>query len=353
MKNKKIISLVGFIFVLLFLSGVASPITLTQDNIPEMSQGEVNPDGLILVNFSVMIGDHGIYGNYPNWSYYVDNYSWATGNGTEKDPYIIEGIHVTNENKTAHISIETTEHFIIRNVMVSNYAKPAGHYIYAGIYIGKGEFGLIDNVTIINTSIGISLYEAKDSLKITNSRFIGSHNDSKTGMGSAILIHEAKGVNISYNDIYNFYNGIVVYDAEEVYIENNRIETNFGYISDTGLYFYNVNDSTIINNDFYGSNFTGHKYDEPKTSSLNDFPFILENSYNITIYGNMFYDKYTNLKDEPDIPDIPDDLNNDDINIPDIIIPNILSSYIIFILISVVGSLISVSLFLKLRKKEK
>ena len=346
MKNKKLfVILIALVFLSVFFSNILNSNISIPANLPKIAQGSTSFDNLIPIDFPIHIDG--------NWSEYVNTYSWATGHGTEKDPYIIEGIHVTNKDQTAHISIKTAEYFIIRNVTVSNYAKPYGHYTFAGIYIEKGEFGLIDNVTIINSSIGISLYEAKDSLKITNSKFIGSHNDSKTGMGSAILIHEAKGVNISYNDIYNFYNGIVVYDAEEVYIENNRIETNFGYISDTGLYFYNVNDSTIKNNDFYGSNFTGHKYDEPKTSSLNDFPFILENSYNITIYGNMFYDKYTNLKDEPDIPDIPDDLNNDDINIPDIIIPNILSSYIIFILISVVGSLVGVSIFLKLRKREK
>ncbi len=337
MKNKKIITGLVGIFVLLFLSGVASPNVLIQDNSPKISQIIITPnDGLIPINFSIDING--------NWSEYVVKYTWATGNGTEKDPYIIEGIHVTNENQTAHISIETAEHFIIRNVTVSNYAKPYGHYIYAGIYIGKGEFGLIDNVTIINSSHGISLYEAKDSIKITNNKFIGSHNDPKTGMSAAILIHEAKGVNISYNDINNYYSGIVVYDAEDVSIENNKIQTNFGYISDTGIYFYGVNDSAIINNEFYGCNFTGHEYSIITSSGVNGLKTSnFENCNNITVYGNNFYDLNGNLI-------LPDK------SVPEDDIPFILkdtSNYWLFILIVIIGSLIGISIFFKIKKKKK
>ncbi|KKL10284.1 hypothetical protein LCGC14_2557400, partial [marine sediment metagenome] len=316
-------------------------------NVPEISQGAITPDNLIPINFTINIDG--------NWSEYVNTYSWVTGHGTEKDPYIIEGIHVTNKDQTAHISIKTTEHFIIRNVTVSNYAKPYGHYTFAGIYIEKGEFGLIDNVTIINSSIGISLYEAKDSLKITNSKFIGSHNDSKTGMGSAILIHEAKGVNISYNDIYNFYNGIVVYDAEEVYIENNRIETNFGYISDTGIYFYGVNDSAIISNEFYGCDFTGHNYAEPVISSKVDglSTSLLENSINITVFGNNFYDLNGNLIKESDVPEPepePDDIPE---SIP-INKPNMIFDWFWIGVILVVDCvIISLYLFWKLKIKRR
>ncbi len=313
MKNKKLIgSLVVMAFIMLALSPIGNPRNL--NNSPELSQGTIYDD-LIPINFSINIGDNYPGDNYPNWSYYVDNYDWCSGNGTEKDPYIIEGIHVTNENMTAHISIETAEHFIIRNVTVSNYAKPYGHHIYAGIYIGKGEFGLIDNVTIINSSHGISLAEAKGSIKITNNKFIGSHDDPKTGLGAAILIHEAKGVNISYNYINNYYSGIVVYDAEDIYVEHNTIQTNFGYISDTGIYFYNVNNSEITYNDLYGCSFTGHEYEVIVSSGIEGLAIsndLLTDCFNITIYGNRFYDLDGNLivPDEPDEPELSSTMPN-------------------------------------------
>jgi len=310
MKNKKImIGLVGILLILLFSNIMVS--SNLQDDSPKISQEIASFDNLIPVNFSIDIGDIYIGDNNPNWNYYVDNYDWCTGSNTEENPYIIEGIHVTNENKTAHISIAKAEHFIIRNVTVSNYASPYGHYTFAGIYIGKGEYGLIENCTIINCSIGISLFEAKDEIKITNCNFIGSHDDPDTGLGKAILIDEAKGVNISYNDIYNYYDGIVVRDAEEIFIENNRVETSFGYISDTGIYFYGVNDSTIINNDLYSCNFTGHEYDVIMSSGVGGLKLsddTLTDCFNITIYGNRFYDLDGNLIIPTDpIPDpIPD-----------------------------------------------
>ena len=284
MKNKKLsVSLIGLVFLLVFFTNISNG--LNSNNSHEISQGE-----LINIDFPIHIKD--------NWSETIDLYDWCTGNGTEDNPYIIQGINVTNKQQTAHLSIETAEYFIIRNCVISNYSKPYGHHIFAGIYIEKGEYGLIDNCTIINCSHGISLAEAKDDIKITNCKFIGSHNNSDTGLGCAILIHEAKGVNISYNDIYNYYSGIVVYDAEEIYIDNNRIETSFRYISDTGIYFYGVNNSAIINNDFYGCNFTGHEYDDPFISfKIDDLKTSFTNCYNITVYGNRFFDLDGNLID--------------------------------------------------------
>jgi len=301
MKNKKLmIGLVGILLIILF-SNIMSTSDL-QNNSPKTSQGDVNSDNLINVDFPVYING--------NWSAYVEKYDWCSGNGTEEDPYIIEGIYINNPEQTARISIETAKHFIIRNCIFYNYSDPCSGYTDAALYIEKLEYGLIENNTFINCSRGISLYKAKDDVKIINNRFIGSHDDPDTGMGCAIKILEAKGINISYNDIYNYYDGIIVRDAEEVFIENNRIETSFGYISQTGIYFYGVNDSSIINNDFYNCNFTGHEYDVIMSSEIDGLKLskdTLINCFNITIYGNRFYDLDGNLiVDESD--DKPDNI---------------------------------------------
>lgn len=321
MRNNKIIeSLVVMVFVIIFLIPMTNSRSLNLNNTPDVAYS-LYDDNLIPVNFSIEIGNNYIDDDNNNWSYYVDNYDWCSGNGTESNPYIIEGIHVTNENQTAHIMIETAKYFIIRNVTVSNYAKPYGHYIYSGIYIGNGQFGLIENCLIVNCSIGISLANGRNSpedithtIKITNCRFIGSHNDNATGYGKAIGLHGVsfgdvynysnttiKNVNISHNNIYNYYDGICIWKAEEINIENNTIETSFGYISDTGIYFYKVNDSSIVNNDFYGCDFSGHEYEDPFNSSYSDLrtSFIEDNCYNLTIYGNRYYDLNGNLIGDP------------------------------------------------------
>ncbi|KKL85509.1 hypothetical protein LCGC14_1954020 [marine sediment metagenome] len=396
MKNKKIIiSLVGFMFVLLFLGGITSPNALIQDNTPKVSQIVITPDELIDVNFSIYIDG--------NWSAYVTQYSWASGKGIDKDPYIIEGIHVTNKEQTAHISIMNTEYFIIRNVMVSNYAKPYGHHVFAGIYVGNGQFGLIDNVTIVNASNGISLSnglnveDITDNIKIINSNFIGSHNDSDTGLGCAILIHgtnfgyqfgdnfefktNVTNVNISNNNILNYYSGVVVYDAEKISVDNNEIGASFDNITDTdvypivsdaGVYFVSVKDSEIINNDFFGCKPTlqdsegvsmsspeGVSMSSPEEDLVNAFELI--DSYNIDIYGNRFFDLEGNLiipedlidpEDPIDPDDTPDDIP-DEPNEPDIPDdnPTTISSYQgIFILVSIIT--IAVIIVKNIKKKK-
>lgn len=307
MKNKKLVG--SLVVILMFFGTITNSMALNLNNSPKTSQEE-----LINIDFPIYIDG--------NWSVYVDLYDWCSGSGTEENPYVIEGIHVTNEQQTAHISIENVEHFIIRNCIVSNYSAPYGHYTFSGIYIGNGTFGLIDNCIIINCTTGISLGNVisfnltklpdtiTDTIKITNCKFIGSHNASDTGLGCAIsitgrnygygfggdemVITNVKNVNISHNDIYNYYGGIIARLAEGIYIDNNRIETTFGYVVEVGIYFYNVNDSTITNNDFYGCEFGGHDYEAPKTSS-DGFSIDLENCNNIEIYGNKFYDLNGNL----------------------------------------------------------
>ena len=206
--------------------------------------------------------------------------------------------------------IEGAKYFIIRNVTVSNYAKPYGHFIYSGIYIGNGQFGLIENCLIVNCSIGISLAngrgdptEITHTIKINNCRFIGSHNDSLTGLGFAISLYgltfssgttRIRNITVSHNDIYNYYCGIEARNAEDIYISNNRIETNFGYLVQVGIFFYTVNDSTITNNDLYGCEFGGHDYEEPKASN-DGFSINMDNCFNVLVYGNRYYDLDGNL----------------------------------------------------------
>ncbi|KKN01752.1 hypothetical protein LCGC14_1124490 [marine sediment metagenome] len=78
MKNKKLIrSLIVMVFVLMFLGSISNSRNINIS--PEISQGEIE-DKLIPVNFSINIGNI-----YPDWNYYINNYNWCSGNGTELD----------------------------------------------------------------------------------------------------------------------------------------------------------------------------------------------------------------------------------------------------------------------------
>jgi parallel beta-helix repeat protein len=296
MKNKKLYVFVGLLF--LFVFGIMNVRSIRSDDIVVSSEFDLFPitaganmsSTFFDINTSIYIEG--------NWSETALANEWCSGEGSEENPWILENINMTNDQKNAQIVIETAEHFIIRNVIVSEYAKPYGHRSKAGIYIEKGEYGLIENCTIVNCSTGISLYEAYEELKIINCDFIGSHNDSITGLGPAVLMYEAKEVNISYNNIYAYYSGVVIRDSEDCYVDNNRIEAVFDGLSDTGVYFYNTNNSEITNNDFYGCEATTEHSFGITTLKLSSsyIPITIDpNCYNITVYGNTFEGQDTDI----------------------------------------------------------
>lgn len=321
MKNKKLYMSIGLLC--LFIIGIMNvrgmedikddPIHV-ESNLFPVTAGANMSSAFYDINTSIYIEG--------NWSATASAYDWCSGNGTEENPWIMENLNVTNDQKNAQIVIDTAEYFVMRNIIVSEYAAPYGHRTKAGIYIEKGEFGTIENCTITNCSTGLSIYEAKEEMKIINCDFIGSHNDSATGMGPAILIYEAKNVNITLNNIYAYYSGVVIHDSEECYIDDNTIEAIFEDIyvfvgnetvnetyivpglSDTGVYFDNVDDSAITNNDFYGCNATTQddNYGDVSSSALSisssyDYIPITINSncHNITVYGNTFQGEGTNV----------------------------------------------------------
>ncbi len=253
-----------------------------------------------------------------NWTETVTAYDWCTGSGTESDPYIIQGISISIADQAAQIAIENSvEHFIIRNCSFSNvefdlftaiYVLP----YYGGIYIEKAEFGLIENCTFSNIHIGVSIIDA-ENIYITNCRMLGSHTDNKTGFGLSVFIDKAENVSISYNYLVDFYHGIMIRNSENCIVDHNQIENLLWGVPDaTGIYFFYVNSSAIISNDFYGcgpvtqdSNVTTSRL---SIAGLGDNSILVDsNCYNIRVSGNRFYDMNGNLIDGSAIPafDIP------------------------------------------------
>ena len=242
-----------------------------------------------------------------NWSETIAMYDWCTGNGTKENPYIIQGISINSNFTGGCLTIlDSAEFFIIRNC---SFSYGAGKYqlnSYAGIYIEKAENGVIDNCTFRHNFHGIAILEA-EKINISNCRIIGSHDDPETGWGKAIYIREAKEVRVSRSYTLNHYDGFCSWDSTEIYIDLNHIENNaFGHISDTGVYFNNVNDSAITNNDFFGCNSTTQASSGLSTSSFSDYPIVTENCYNISVIGNKFYNGNDNGDDDGDDPLLPD-----------------------------------------------
>ncbi len=250
-----------------------------------------------------------------NWTETVAMYDWCTGNGTEENPYIIEGISINSNFSGPCLSIiDSAEFFIIRNSSFSYGAHKrfTGRISNAGIYMEKAENGVIDNCTFFHNKFGISILEA-EKLNITNCRFFGSHNITYTGWGTAVVIQEGKEILISRCYTLNYYSGFVVRDSEEVYIDLNHIENNlFGHTDDTGVYFRYVNDSAITSNDFYGCESSTQESFGLSTSNFGASPITTENCRNITIFGNEFFNGNDDVDDDNGGGDNVGDDNGDD-----------------------------------------
>ena len=294
MKNKKIIgSLVVISLVLMLFGSIINTTNLNLDtSTPKISQEEIR--------YTEIFESIYIDGNF---SEYLD-YDWASGNGTIFDPYTIEAVSMIN----SMIRITNVDFFEVKDSSFFNYIHPSSRNEYAGLAIGNSSFGYVQNNIFINCSTGISLYEDAEDIQILNNRFLGSHNDSKTGMGKAIVVNDVISVIIEGNYIYGYYDGIAVKNAEKIYVNNNRIETLFGYIS-TGLYFYSVFDSSVMDNDFYSCELTDWKSDVTdltKTSGIDGLQTSTSSfidCFNITVSGNRFYDLNGNLIDTEQIVD--------------------------------------------------
>lgn len=242
-----------------------------------------------------------------NWTETVAMYDWCTGSGTKEDPYIIQGINISIPDQAAQIAIKNSvEHFIIKNCSFSNIEFDLFTAIFsltyhAGIYIEKAEYGLIENCTFTNLYGGVSIYEA-ESINITKSRFVGSHNDNETGFGRSIRINKAENISIINNYVINFYGGIRIDESEDCIIDHNYIENLLWGEPANGVYLDSVNNSAITNNDFVGcvatSQFSDVTISGLSTAGLETNTIIINPScHNIRVYGNRFYDMDGNLID--------------------------------------------------------
>ena len=242
-----------------------------------------------------------------NWTETVTAYDWCTGSGTESDPYIIQGINISIPDQEAHIAIKNSvEHFIIRSCSFSNiehnmYTVSIHHFSYfAGIFMEKAEYGLIENCTFTNIYIGVSMRSA-ENVVITNCRMIGSPTDNKTGFGGSILIEKAENVNITNNYFINFYHGLQIRDSENCIVDHNHIENLLAGVADAdGIYFAEVNNSAITNNDFYGCIAITQQSDVIisglSIAGLGNNSINIDSScHNIRVFGNRFYDMNGNL----------------------------------------------------------
>jgi len=207
-----------------------------------------------------------------------------SGNGTEENPYIIEGYSINGEGERYGIFIgNTSSHFVIKDCFIygvwyDDYVWP--YFSNSGITLYNVSNGTIDK-NIIN-----SCYH------------FGSHVDEGSGGQGIYLIdsHENKLTNNSLEDNSNA--GIALYNSNENTIISNTAEKN-----ENGIYMYEcennfVSRNFVSENSYSGignDNTYGTKIEYNEAGSNSGFNIFVYESSNVEMISNEVYSDDTGI----------------------------------------------------------
>ena len=168
--------------------------------------------------FRVYINDNDP--NY-NWSKTAAENDWCTGSGTYSDPYVIENLYIDADDYGGCIGIYySKKYFIIRNCWLDN-TGPSNYN--SGVYMWVGENGTITDNLITYTFEGVYFEAGCINNTVYNNIMISDHTSA--GHGRALHISsESHNNTISNNKILNYYDGIGVFQCENVILDDNFVE---------------------------------------------------------------------------------------------------------------------------------
>lgn len=162
-----------------------------------------------------------------------------TGDGTEENPYVIEGYEIDGTNHGYCIFIgNTTVHFELRdnNLHSADGKKLANYFKNSGIYLYNVENGVLTNNNISsNDLLGAHTHKSKDII-ISNNIF--------TNNNYAIFNFDSSGNSITNNELSNNGEGIYLEDSDMNIISNNSLRSNRG----NDIQISHSNGNTISNN---------------------------------------------------------------------------------------------------------
>ncbi|MFQ6123223.1 MAG: nitrous oxide reductase family maturation protein NosD [Candidatus Heimdallarchaeota archaeon] len=162
------------------------------------------------------------------------------GEGTPSDPYIIEGLNITNATETQNLITihDTTAYFLIRNNLLNGTRHMKSYttresYGY-GIYLYNAVHGTIDTNIITNCSYGIFLH--------WNSRATVAHNIvSNNTVG--IYLQQVSGNTVTYNAVSDCWAGIFLEASDQSTLTHNTISNCL-----RGFYLRDSEQNTILDN---------------------------------------------------------------------------------------------------------
>ena len=157
------------------------------------------------------------------------------GQGTEEDPYMIEG-WIINASLAAGsaggiVISHTDAHFKVRNVRVE-----FGGPLYVGIWLSNVRNGWIEDSVLVDNYEGITL-NSTAGMTIKNNTIIDNSF-------SGVYAVASESVSIGFNEIAGSRHGVYSHYCEQVQIVDNAISDN-----EYGVYLNCSSDSSISGND--------------------------------------------------------------------------------------------------------
>ncbi|MFO8110551.1 MAG: NosD domain-containing protein [Thermoplasmata archaeon] len=199
---------------------------------------------------------------------------WS-GDGTEGNPYIIEGYEINGTSHGHGIDISNTNvHFVIRNCYVYNVSKEdSGSFRHkSGIYLYKVKNGLVENNVLLNNTFSIHLDGSNNNV-IDSNMISTPHIGILSRRYDQIIINNNS---ISYSLIHRSYgyglDGISISStlaSNHYTITNNNILPRFQVGISITLDFDDEMDFVIENNTFENvSEEINVGYASPSSSSI-------------------------------------------------------------------------------------
>jgi parallel beta-helix repeat protein len=174
----------------------------------------------------------------------VASEGWS-GNGTEDNPYIIEGYDI-NPNLYGIEIKSTTVNFIIRDSRIINGIENN----HCGIYLNNVTNGVIYNCIIENNIIGVILSSSNHNLIFNNNILSNNHN--------GILFFNSSENTIYNNNVFlNGLGGVYITESYQNDITGNNISYNERDIRIELSSGVNIVNNTIIGNNISLSSSTG------------------------------------------------------------------------------------------------
>ncbi|TFG13140.1 hypothetical protein EU537_07470, partial [Candidatus Thorarchaeota archaeon] len=175
------------------------------------------------------------------------------GSGTKGDPYVIEGLNITDERHCIDIR-ETTVHFLIRNCLLSSYE----YTITSGVIFLNVTHGSVIDCSIEYHDQGIHLADSTNCV-LTNNTVTEARD------GSGIVLNRAHNNTLAYNRaIRNYYHGIVIYYSDNCTIEHNTASEN----SRDGVSLDTSSNCTLMNNTLSNNSNSGIEVERSQSCAL-------------------------------------------------------------------------------------